>query len=162
MEIAEILDTVRSCDGALVLAPTEGDDAPEIAWGDYFFYFAPDGVVPTATQPYATIVTKDYPDDTASRLGEGRWRVNIHVGQRALGELVDVDPADEAPRNFAATDEFLPHPVYGALGWVSVVAPGPVTGRTVLALLKSAHADERARVERRSQTSSPSGGRPQA
>ena len=67
MSIEQIIFLVRGFDGALVLAPTEGSDAPEIAWGDYFFYYAPDGRVPRNRQSYATIVTKNYPDDADSR-----------------------------------------------------------------------------------------------
>ena len=39
-----IIDTVRGFDGVLVLAPQPGDGTPEIAWGDAFFYYAPDGL----------------------------------------------------------------------------------------------------------------------
>lgn len=35
------------------------------AWGDAFFCYAPDGVTPRMTQPYGTIVTKNYPDTRA-------------------------------------------------------------------------------------------------
>jgi len=92
MEIDEIVDQIRSLDGTLVLAPAPGSEHPEIAWGDYFFYYAPDGQVPTSTQPFATIVTKDYPDDTTSRLVDGRWRVNIHVGRETVPEPPTAPP----------------------------------------------------------------------
>ena len=63
MDLNEIVHAVRALDGVLVLAPDVGSDFPEISWGDFFFYYAPDGEVPLNTQPFATIVTKDYPDD---------------------------------------------------------------------------------------------------
>ena len=151
MSMEQILDMVRSLDGSLVLAPVAGSDAPEIAWGDYFFYYAPDGIVPRNTQPYATIITKDYPDDARSGLDPaGRWRVNIHVGQATLRELTGTNQDDVGPRDVAEADVFLPHPVYGALGWVAVVNPGARTMPTVLGLLRDAHADEIRRVSRRS------------
>ena len=155
MSIEQIIFLVRGFDGALVLAPTEGSDAPEIAWGDYFFYYAPDGRVPQNRQPYATIITKDYPDDTQSHLDPpDRWRLNIHVGQAAFTELIGVGPdavreGVAGARDFAATDEFLPHPVYGALGWIAVVNPGEGTMPTVTALLRQAHDDDQRRVTRR-------------
>lgn len=146
----QILGTVRTFDGALVLSPGPGSDAPELAWGDHFFYHAPDGRVPHATQPYGTIVTKDYPDDAGSRLGaDGRWRVNVHVGRTRLRELVGTDPRDARLHDPAATDALLPHPVYGTLGWVAVVLPGPRTLPTVLELLRLAHEDARTRTARR-------------
>lgn len=144
MTMQRILSEIRSFDGVLELAPQPGSEHPEISWGDHFFYFAPDGRVPTARQPYATIITKDYPDDAGSHLAApGRWRINIHVGTRAAAELVDVG-ADAR-----AEDVFVRHPLYGALGWVCVVNPGPVTLERVLEALRDAHSDDRRRVERR-------------
>ncbi len=146
MGMDEILGAIRALDGVLETAPREGDDAPPIAWGDHFFYYSPDGTVPQRTQPYATIVTKDYPDDTQSDLdAEGRWRLNIHVGSAKARELV----GDGGERDFSEADVILPHPVYGSLGWVAVVNPGDRTRATVLKLLHDAHDDERRRVARR-------------
>lgn len=147
----QITATVRGFDGALVLVPEPGGDFPELAWGDAFFFYAPDGRPPKNTQPYGTIVTKDYPDDTASDLDPpGRWRVNIHVGRAAFRELTEEEPrALSRPRDYAAADRLLPHPVYGALGWVSVVNPGARTTDTVLRLLRDAHDAARERSARR-------------
>lgn len=68
MSMEQIIETVRGFEGALVVVPEPGGDFPEIAWGDAFFYYAPDGRMPRSTQPYGTIVTKNYPDDSASDL----------------------------------------------------------------------------------------------
>ncbi|MET7736148.1 DUF6194 family protein [Streptomyces sp. NPDC005402] len=140
----QIIATVRGFDGALVVVPEPGGDSPEIAWGDAFFYCAPDGRVPPGAQPYGTVVTKNYPDDTASDLDPpDRWRVNVQVGRRALPELLGQrhDPA--------TADVLLPHPVYGALGWICVVNPAERTTGTVLRLLREAHEAARARAARR-------------
>ena len=64
----EVIEFVKSFDGTLAVIPGPGDGSPEIAWGDAFFYYAPDGTMPKATQPFATIVTKNYPDDGRSCL----------------------------------------------------------------------------------------------
>lgn len=152
MTMDEVLAELRSLPGVLELAPQAGSEHPEISWGDHFFYYAPDGVVPQNRQPYATIVTKDYPDDAASRLdAPDRWRVNIHVGPVVFAELVGAAPeaTDASAVDFGATDVFLPHPVYGAYGWVAVVNPGPRTRDAVLAALREAHLADRRRVERR-------------
>ncbi|MEU1971287.1 DUF6194 family protein [Microbacterium sp. NPDC019599] len=149
MTMDRILDEVRSFDGLLELAPEPGGPYPEIAWGDHFFYFAPDGQVPANTQPFATIVTKDYPDDASSDLDpDDRWRVNIHVGRALFDGLVG-DAAE--PIDFAEADAFLPHPVYGSLGWIAVVNPGERTLGRVLELLRGAYRDAVARAERRAQ-----------
>lgn len=151
MSMEQIIAAVRDLDGAFVLMPEPGGDAPEVAWGDAFFYYAPDGRIPQNVQPYGTIVTKDYPDDTASDLEPaGRWRVNIHVDRATFRELTGEEPRHlTRPRDFAADDVVLPHPVYGALGWIAVVNPGEETTDTVLRLLRAAHDAARRRFDRR-------------
>lgn len=151
MSMEQVIATVRDFTGALVLVPEPGGEFPELAWGDAFFYYAPDGQLPRNVQPYGTVITKDYPDDTASGLDTpGRWRVNIHVGRTAFGELT----AEQQPHtinpshDFTAADTVLPHPVYGALGWICVVNPGERTGELVVELLRGAHDDARARFAR--------------
>lgn len=152
MSMEQIIATVRDFTGALVLVPEPGSAFPELAWGDAFFYYAPDGQLPQNVQPYGTVVTKDYPDDTASDLDPpGRWRVNIHVGRTVFRELTGESQPQSLNRShdFAATDTVLPHPVYGALGWICVVNPGEKTEESVVELLRGAHHDARARFARR-------------
>ncbi|SEE68388.1 hypothetical protein SAMN04488554_2454 [Ruania alba] len=145
----QILSSVRTFEGVLELAPTAGSPYPELAWGDHFFYYAPDGTVPRREQPYATIVTKDYPDDTTSALDPpGRWRLNIHVGRRRFAELIGSEPADALAVDASAADRILPHPVYGSLGWVCVVNPEQ-TVPVIVPLLQHAHQDARERALRR-------------
>jgi hypothetical protein len=145
MSIDQVLAAVRSLDGVLVLSPTEGDGTPEIAWGDHFVYYAPDGTVPANTQPYATIVTKNYPDDTASDLDRpGRWRLNVHVG-RAVAERI----TDRTVRPAGTADVVLPHPVYARLGWIAIVNPGEKTMPLVPDLLAGAYERAKARARRR-------------
>lgn len=148
----QILSDIRTYDGLLELAPTPGSEHPEISWGDYFFYYAPDGQVPRNRQPYATIVTKNYPDDAESRLNaDDRWRLNIHVGARVFAELLGYPPEeiDESGMDYSVIDAFLPHPLYGAYGWICVVNPGSETTERALEELHGAHIADRRRVERR-------------
>lgn len=152
MSMEQILSEVRTYDGLLELAPLPGSGHPEISWGDFFFYHAPDGQVPRNRQPYATIVTKNYPGDTESLLGEGgRWRLNIHVGPAVFTDLLGYPPEeiDGSRVDYSAADVFLPHPMYGAYGWVCVVNPGDGTTDRALEALRGAHLADRLRVERR-------------
>ena len=145
MTTDELLALARTWDGVLVWVAQPGDGSPEIAWGDAFLYYAPDGQVPAATQPFATIVTKDYPEDGASRLDrDGVFRLNVAVGRAAAAELTA--GADMAPD---ALDEVLAHPVYGSLGWVAILNPGERTAETARRLLRSAYERARTRDERR-------------
>ncbi|MGW9157545.1 DUF6194 family protein [Microbacterium sp. NPDC055665] len=144
MEMQEIIETVRGFGGVLVVTPEEGSEFPALSWGDAYFYYAPDGRMPERTQPYGTIITKNYPDDIASALDTpGRFRVNIHVRREQVQTLV---PSDGEPTE---KDVFHRHPLYGASGWVCVVDPAERTSDAVLALLREAHEAARQRAERR-------------
>lgn len=152
MSMTQLLETIRSFDGILELAPTAGSGFPELAWGDHFFYYAPDGGIPEREQPYATIVTKDYPDDSLSNLDPtDRWRLNIHVGTAAFTELIGEAPrTDRAEsRAYTLTDVLLPHPLYRAQGWVCIVLPDTDPEGLATRLLRRAHEDARRRAVRR-------------
>jgi len=147
MDIDEIVDYVAPLEGVLTLRPQPGDGSPVISWGDVFFYYAPDGRVPNG-QPFATIVTKGYPDEVSPWLDRpGAYRLNIAVGQDAVE--ANVSHAADALLSDGALDVLIAHPVYGHLGWVAVTNPGERTSRKALVLLQSAHARARARRQRR-------------
>ena len=146
----EIIAEVRSFDGVLVVAPEAGSDFPELSWGDAYFYHAPDGRMPERTQPYGTIITKDYPEDTSSALdAPGRFRVNIHVGRERAESIIAAGSPTGGDTDPTAVDVFRPHPLYGTAGWVCVIDPAAATEDAVLALLREAHEAARARSERR-------------
>ncbi|WP_372454201.1 DUF6194 family protein [Streptomyces tardus] len=151
MSMDRILESVRTFPGVLELAPVAGDGYPEIALGDHFFYWAPDGRVPQREQSYATVVTKNLPGDTTNDLDlADRRRLNIHVGAELFTELTGESPrTDAAPAHFTATDVVFAHPVYRAQGWVSIVNPGARTYESALTLLRTAHDAARRRAERR-------------
>lgn len=136
--IQQICAHVESMGDVLVLRPGPGDGTPEIAWGDVFFYYAPDGLLPNG-QPFATIVTKDYPGEPSSDLGAGVFRVNVDVGRRDQPECEDP----------AVRDEVLPHPVYGNQGWVCVVQHDLRASDDMLDLLGDAYSAARRRWSRR-------------
>ncbi|MGW1737912.1 DUF6194 family protein [Nocardia sp. NPDC001965] len=152
MNIDEITEFLAGCDGVLVLRPGPGDGTPELAWGDTFFYYAPDGEIPANGQPFATVVTKNYPGDERSRLDRpGVFRVNIHAGTELFTAWTgraprDPEPADADP---SATDTVIAHPVYGKLGWLAVVAPGPRTAEPLRELLRVAYNRAGSRARRR-------------
>ena len=137
MNIADIETHLAGHDGILVLRPTQGDGTPEIAWGDLFFYYAPDGVVPPG-QPFATVTTKPYPDEPGWK---GTFRVNIHAGREAV---------QAASGDVGTPDTIAEHPAYARQGWISVVDPGPNTSRIVLEQLSAAYAAEHRRRNSRS------------
>ncbi|MGH8876012.1 MAG: DUF6194 family protein [Stackebrandtia sp.] len=145
-----IIDFIEGLDGVLALKPSRGDGTPELAWGDAFFYYSPDGTVPK-TQPFATVVTKNYPDDEGSRLDRpGAFRVNVAAGTAVFTEWVGSKPREAGldDVDFSVDDVVLPHPVYGGLGWLCVVNPGPNTESALRELLTGAYAAARTRHQR--------------
>ncbi|GAB2564876.1 DUF6194 family protein [Nocardia heshunensis] len=147
MEIEELIDYIENLGGVLTLSPGPGSPFPEIAWGDHFFYYAPDGQTPTRTQPFATIVTKNYPDDTTSDLNHPQtFRLNISAGREAFIATLGYPPRDTSshPANAAQRDTLIAHPIYATAGWLAVVNPATTTDHAVQELLTTAH--DRART----------------
>jgi uncharacterized protein DUF6194 len=155
MRIDDIIEFIDALGGVLILRPQPGDGSPEISWGDVFFYYAPDGVVPTS-QPFATIVTKDYPGDQGSQLARpDTFRLNISAGRAEFIKWAGREPREPATDGVdpSTMDAVIPHPAYGSLGWLAVVNPGPQTGTPVRELLRTAHHLARQRYQRRDSTS---------
>ncbi|MGY1811276.1 DUF6194 family protein [Blastococcus sp. SYSU D00820] len=149
MRIDEVRAAVEALDGVLTLAPGPGDGSPELAWGDLFFYVAPDGVVPPG-QPFATVVTKPYPGEPAWGLDRpGAFRVNVAAGRDEFRRWTGRDPGEAVEPAPGTPDTVLAHPTYAGLGWLAVVSPGPRTADGVRELLRAAHGRALARWERR-------------
>lgn len=146
----EIIRLVSGFDGVLAFRPVEGDGSPEISWGDTFFYYSADGTTPSEAQPFATIVTKNYPGDDLSRLDRpGAFRVNIAAGKEAFTQWTGHAPRDQVTGTKPPEDDtIIAHPVYGTVGWLAVTNPGPRTDATIRELLHSAYERTRARHER--------------
>jgi Family of unknown function (DUF6194) len=152
MTIDEIISLLGGLDGVLTLRPGPGDGTPEIAWGDTFFYYSPSGLVPQRTQPFATIVTKDYPGDDKSELDPPEaFRVNVAAGKEAFVRWTGHSPRESATNTDdpSASDVVIAHPVYGSLGWLAVKNPGERTAQTLRGLLENAYQLARSRYERR-------------
>ncbi|MER6951876.1 DUF6194 family protein [Nonomuraea sp. NPDC000554] len=158
MTMDELIGFVESLDGVLSLRPGPGDGSPEISWGDTFFYYAPDGVTPTRTQPFATVVTKNYPGDETSRLDRpDTFRVNVSAGKETFTRWTGHAPREPATTEVdpSATDTVIAHPVYGTVGWLAVVNPGPRTEAATRELLSAAYQLARSRYERRAESTAP-------
>jgi hypothetical protein len=142
----EIIQFVQELEGVAAVTAAEGDGSPEIAWGDTFIYFDPDDDPANRMMPFATIVTKDYPDfDTASHLDRpGVFRLNVNVGRKTFSEQFGYPPAahpDNHDRwDYQAADRLMPHPIYAEQGWAAIVNPGNATDATARTLLADAHA----------------------
>jgi hypothetical protein len=142
--------------GVVVVTASEAHGAPEVAWGDSFFYYEPEGVEAERKLPFATIVTQDYDGfDMASNLNRpGIYRLNLAIGRIRFGELVGYPPAQHAEHeedfDYRALDCVLPHPVYAVQAYVSILNPGEKTSALARSLIVEAHgrAAERHRPRR--------------
>jgi hypothetical protein len=156
MTDTEIIDFVAAMPDVAVLTASAENGAPEVAWGDTFFFYEPPGAGPDARRmPFATIVRNDYGgDDAVSELGRPEvFRLNVGVGRERFEGLVGFAPAAYAAHrgefDHAALDVLTPHPVYAAQGWVAVLNPGERTAGPARSLLAEAHARARAAHERK-------------
>lgn len=63
--------------------------------------------------------------------------MNVHAGTQLFTELLGYPPrsVDPSTIDFAEADVFIPHPLYGSLGWVAVVEPGEWTTPRLLEVL---------------------------
>ncbi|WP_129843724.1 DUF6194 family protein [Streptomyces sp. RFCAC02] len=141
----EIIAFTGALPGVVAYTADAGGGAPEIAWGDTFFFHDPDGDSPRR-MPFATLVTKDYPGfDTESDLDRpGVFRLNVAVGRTVFEQLMGYPPAAHQGRHarfdYTVTDLLLPHPCYAAQGWVCVLNPARNTGEQARSLLAGARA----------------------
>jgi len=85
---------------------------------------------------FATVATTDEFDD-ASELGrDGVFRLNIGVTGRTFDRHVD----PTAQPDYTALDRMLPHPVYAAQHWLSILNPSASSFETIVKpLLDEAH-----------------------
>jgi hypothetical protein len=144
-EIAITKYMVETFPGIDVQVATQESGAPEVAWGDTFFFYDPERSIPADRRlPFATLVTKDYGDfDCASNLNRpGIFRLNIGIGKATFMSLFHADAAGipDSTHDFTALDKVMPHPVYGKMFWICVLNPSAETFKTVQPLLSEAYA----------------------
>jgi hypothetical protein len=85
---------------------------------------------------FATIATGDDFDDASDLGREGVFRLNIGVTGRTFDRYVD--PSVEP--DHAALDRILPHPLYAAQHWLSILNPSSASFETIVKpLLEEAH-----------------------
>ncbi|MET0715447.1 MAG: DUF6194 family protein [Mycetocola sp.] len=150
-----ILAFGRTLPGVVVDTVGAGSAAPEIAWGDSFFYYDPDDDERNRMHPFSTIVTKDYTGfDEASDLDRpGIFRLNIAVGRAAFLDLFGHEPEEHATHtgefDYTQLDVLLPHPIYAAQGWVAILNPGERTLKAAKTLIADARDLAAKRYDRR-------------
>jgi hypothetical protein len=85
---------------------------------------------------FATIATTDEFDDASDLDRDGVFRLNVGVTGRTFDRHVDATVQPD----YAALDRILPHPVYAAQHWLSILNPSAVSFETLVKpLLDEAH-----------------------
>ena len=140
LAVAELAERIGALPGVTRLVADERSGAPEVSWGDRFFYVGDD-----RRRPFATIVEHDVPGfDELSRLDRpGVYRLNVQLG-RAEFERRFGYPPTELPQHLTRYDftepgVVLPHPCYGTYGWGCVVSPDRAALPEVDRLVGHAH-----------------------
>jgi len=152
----DVFEMIARLPGVTTVVASEVNGAPEVAWGDSFFFYDPEGDTPVARRlPFATIVTKDYPGfDAESDLDrDGVFRLNLAVGREMFQDLFGYPSPEHADHHaewdYRALDKVLPHPAYATQAWISILNPGPATAPQVRRLVQAAHECAQTRHRRR-------------
>jgi hypothetical protein len=90
-----VIEYVSGLPGVVTFTASEENAAPEVAWGDTFFFYDPGGNQPANQRlPFATLVVSDYPGwDIESDLDrDGIFRVNVAIGRRDFERLFGYAP----------------------------------------------------------------------
>lgn len=152
MTVDELIAHIGAMEGVVIDVASAASGAPEVAWGDVFCFYEPSVDGPRELRSmFATIVTHDYPgfDEDSNLSRDGAFRLNVAVGastfERLLAQRPGAAKSSTANTDFAASDRILPHPVYSAQSWVSIVNPGRATRDLTLEILSIAHARVRGR-----------------
>ena len=133
LPMVELIEEIGACFAGL---------APQHHWGELTFFYNPGGQLRRGTY-ICTIKDKDGENDKASRLDrEGVYRLNLSLPRPDYFHRFG--PLPERPGkggtihgewDFTALDRLTPHPVYGWMGWVSVLNPSRKTFEIVKPLL---------------------------
>lgn len=144
-------------DDVVAFALARYPGAVEVAsWGERSVFHNPGGALPRGVY-FLTVKERDGPNDRASRLDrDGVFRVNVGVGPAAYEERFGARP-ERPPKggvvatghDFTVTDTLTPHPVYGWMGWISVLCPSERTFSDLVPLVDAARARAAAAFETR-------------
>ena len=127
------------------------------ARGERSVFYNPGAILPRGVY-FATVKEADGENDRASKLGNGRFRFNLGLPKPQCEQLFGAPPPRPSKGDvilgtwdFRGTDILTPHPVYGWMGWVSVVNPSNTTFVGLTRLIDAAFAKAKAAFNQRVQ-----------
>ena len=103
---------------------------PIDCWGERAFFINPDGLLKRGVY-FATIKEKDGENDSSSNLNRHHmFRLNIGIPSENYISIFGAKPKRpskgcviDGHYNFSETNIIMPHPIYGWMGWISVLNP---------------------------------------
>jgi hypothetical protein len=114
--------------------------------GGSFYFYDPTNLPDNRRFPFATVVINDDYDQASQLHREGVFRLNICVSKETYRKLFGEPPVKygtngtaAAVHDFTALDTLMPHPVYAAQSWVSVLNPADATLETAKELLAESY-----------------------
>jgi hypothetical protein len=130
--------------------------APQSSWGERSYFYNPGGRSARGTY-FLTIKEKDGANDRSSNMDRpGIWRLNFGLPRLDFIRLFGTLPtrpgkgqAIHGPWDFTALDLLTPHPVYGWMGWVSILNPSPESFDGLKPLIEAAYGKARENFARR-------------
>lgn len=137
------------------LARLDGVNVVE-AWGETSLFYNPGNRFARGTY-FATVKDRDGAGDKASCLDrEGVWRLNLGICFQTFADLFGERPTRppkgkviEGSWDFTEFGTLTPHPVYGWMGWISILNPGIANWERCKSLIEDAHKRARITFEKR-------------
>lgn len=134
------------------------------AWGETSLFYNPEGYFPRGTYCF-TFKIKDGENDSSSNLNRDGidYRLNFKVLSATYMKLFDEPRLPKRPpkggiivpesgRTYdpTALNQLMPHPVYGWMGWVSIINPDEIKFQDFLTngLMDEAYEDARKRYQK--------------
>lgn len=116
------------------------------SWGERGIFYNPDNKLKRGVY-ILTVKEKDGENDRSSKLNrENVYRVNLGVYKDTFKEIFDIIPKRpvkggivDMDYDFSATNQILPHPVYGWMGWICVLNPSEKTFEELKPLIQEAY-----------------------
>jgi hypothetical protein len=140
---------------AALLARHDGLVAIE-SWGETALFHNPGRALPRGVY-FATLKQRDGAHDRASRLDRpGVFRLSLGTSRDLFAARFGPPPGRPekggvvaGPWDFTALDQCTPHPVYGWMGWVSILNPSVASFEALGPMAEAAHARAVAGFEKR-------------
>lgn len=116
------------------------------SWGERGIFYNPDNKLKRGVY-ILSVKEKDGENDRSSKLNrENVYRVNLGVYKDTFKEIFDIIPKRpgkggivDMDYDFSATNQILPHPVYGWMGWICVLNPSEKTFEELKPLIQEAY-----------------------